>query len=294
MRKHAYLIMAHDSPELLLMLVKLLDFENHDFYIHIDKKSNSIDENAIKKAVNRSNVKFIRRHNINWGGYSQIETEIALLSEAIKNEYSYYHLLSGHDLPLKRADQIYQFFEENGKNFVNFREKTIGIDARIKYYHFFQELNARNNRLWSKVERVSLKIQKMLHIDRIALLGDYDIAFGSQWFSITHELACYVCSKEREIKRIFRFGWCVDELFIQSLINNSGKDWAMAFPTYDHRYHTCMRHIDWTRGSPYTFQSKDYQELMENECMFARKFDLEKDREICDMIFYTLLPEKTV
>ena len=289
-RKHAYLIMAHDSQELLIMLLKLLDSDCHDFFIHIDRKSESIDENTVKQAAQNSGVTFVKRHNINWGGYSQIETELASLSAAIKNEYSYYHLLSGHDLPLKTAEQIYLYFENSGKNHVNFREKTADIDRRIKYYRFFQEKRAKNNRLWSTVDRVNQGIQMMLHIDRTASLDHYDIAFGSQWFSITHELAHYVCSKKNEIKKIFRFGWCVDELFIQSLIINSEKDWNLAFPPDDHDYHSCMRYIDWTRGSPYVFQREDYQELMESNFMFARKFDLEQDREICDMIYNTLLP----
>lgn len=39
MNRHAYLIMAHNQFDLLKKIISLLDFEGHDFYIHIDKKS---------------------------------------------------------------------------------------------------------------------------------------------------------------------------------------------------------------------------------------------------------------
>ena len=289
MRKHAYLIMAHDAPDLLIMLVKLLDSEFHDIYIHIDKKTDGIDECVIKKAVSRSGIAFVERRDINWGGYSQIETELALLSEAVKYHYSYYHLLSGHDLPLRTADQIYNFFENSGKNYVNFREKSNDIARRIKYYRVFQERRARDKWLWSKLEAVSIKVQDVLHIDRTTSLKDSNIAYGSQWFSITHELACYICRMKDETKKIYRYGRCVDELFVQSLIANSKKDWNLAYPPDNHNFYTCMRQIDWDRGNPYIFQSMDYRELMESNCMFARKFDLKKDKEICSMIFNELL-----
>ena len=37
--KHAFLIIAHDNPELLKVLVDLLDHPDCDIFIHIDLKS---------------------------------------------------------------------------------------------------------------------------------------------------------------------------------------------------------------------------------------------------------------
>ena len=36
---HAFLIQAHNQPQLLKLIVDLLDSSNHFFYIHIDLKS---------------------------------------------------------------------------------------------------------------------------------------------------------------------------------------------------------------------------------------------------------------
>lgn len=39
MNKHAYLIMAHGNWKILELLLKLLDFENNDIFLHIDEKA---------------------------------------------------------------------------------------------------------------------------------------------------------------------------------------------------------------------------------------------------------------
>ena len=38
--KHAYLILAHSQFKQLAFLVSLLDHQNNDIFIHVDKKSN--------------------------------------------------------------------------------------------------------------------------------------------------------------------------------------------------------------------------------------------------------------
>lgn len=37
--RHAYLIIAHNEPDLLATLVHMIDDERNDIYIHIDSKS---------------------------------------------------------------------------------------------------------------------------------------------------------------------------------------------------------------------------------------------------------------
>ena len=37
--RHAYLIMAHDQPEVLKSLLLCLDHRDNDVFVHLDKKS---------------------------------------------------------------------------------------------------------------------------------------------------------------------------------------------------------------------------------------------------------------
>ena len=46
-----------------------------------------------------------------------------------------------------------------------------------------------------------------------------------------------------------------------------------------------MRYIDWNRGNPYIWRNKDYDELINSEYLFARKFDYNKDKEIINRIY---------
>ena len=168
MDKHAYMIIAHHQFDLLEMLVKLIDYEKNDIYIHIDKKVKNFDFDYFKSIPKYSNIYFTDRVSNTWGGYSNIKTELVLLKEAVKGNYSYYHLLSGVDMPIKKADEIYKFFEQNnGKEFIHFttpefiaKESTA---ERIGLYHVFHEFAGRKKNIFAFAEKCSLAIQRRFH-----------------------------------------------------------------------------------------------------------------------------------
>jgi len=140
--KHAYLIIAHGELYILERLLKSIDDERNDIFLHADKKWRDFDAEKIQRFVKKSRLFFTPRLDVRWGAFSQIECELSLFKMATSNgKYAYYHLLSGVDMPLARQDKIHQFFEENnGKEFVAFdyhdrfhRENF----SRVKYFHPF-------------------------------------------------------------------------------------------------------------------------------------------------------------
>ena len=218
---------------------------------------------------------------MNWGGYSQIAAEIFLLKKSTKENYDYYHLLSGVDLPLKTQDYIHLFFDENyGKNFIHVsdRRTTNRIMNRLKFYHFFSEyLGINHGKLSLKIspiwifDKFLMLIQRIIHIDRLKNERT-DFYSGSQWFSITHQAAIYILSKVKYIKRIFSYSRCADEFLIQTLIMNSSFSSQIV--------NNNLRMIDWKRGSPYIFRDSDFYSLVSSNCLFARKFDESVDKKI--------------
>ena len=66
MGKHAYLIIAHNQFSLLTKLLKCLDDERNDIYIHIDKK---VKENLdfLNNICIKSNIKLVKRIKVTWG-----------------------------------------------------------------------------------------------------------------------------------------------------------------------------------------------------------------------------------
>ena len=79
--------------------------------------------------------------DVRWGDISVVDAEFALFDEAYRRgEYSYYHLLSGVDMPLKTQNYIHRFFEKNaGKEFVGYYQGNISkeIDRKVCRWHLF-------------------------------------------------------------------------------------------------------------------------------------------------------------
>lgn len=284
-KKDAYLLLIHKNNYVLETLLSLLDDDNNDIYIHIDKKSKTINIDEIKNKIKKSNIYFVERVRCNWGGFSIVKAELNLLKESTKNDYRYYHLLSGQDLPIKSQNQIYEYFTNNyGKQFVSFQEKNFIHQIHVRYYYPFQELFGRNSfkSLHGKIICKPIRgLQKLLNVYR-----NENVSFqkGDQWFSITDEFAKYIVSKEKELEKIFKNTYCPDEIFIQTLLINSKFKDSLYSYEYNNPKVSVKRYIDWTRGNPYVWKNEDFKELIESDALFARKFDSNIDKEIIDKI----------
>jgi len=291
--KHAYLIMAHNEPYILEKLLLLIDDERNDIYLHIDKKWKNFDKNYFCKLISKSRLFFTECMDVRWGTYSQIKCEILLLKTASQNKkYNYYHLISGVDMPLVNQNVIHDFFDKNqGKEFVSFdSHNSISENAisRIRYYHIFSKNLRNNNKLISILSKVlyhfSLTIQKVFKIDRLRKKSNLEIRKGANWVSITDDLVRYILSKEVEIQKVFSKSFCADELLLQTIVYNS--HFYKHLISYNNNdYIAIKRYVDWKRGNPYIFRSNDYEEIINSNCFFARKFSTKTDKEIIDKIY---------
>lgn len=295
MNRHAYLIMAHNEFDILEKQLKLLDDENNDIYLHIDKKVKNFDFTYFKRLVKKATLTFTKRIDVRWSCYSQIACELLLLTEATKTFHKYYHLLSGIDLPVKSQKEIQSFFNNTNKEFIHYRvhekfQKTGSLANnrldRVDYYHLFFK-NARSNskikkKLAQKLHSIALKIQKKLHIHRIK--DKEYFRDGANWFSITHELALYVVDHAHDIKKRYKFTYCADEMFLQTLVYHS-KFYQNLYSYKDDDYDSIKRVIDWKRGNPYIFRIDDFDDLVNSRGFFARKFSSKVDKEIIDKLY---------
>lgn len=218
------------------------------------------------------------------GGISLVNVELLLLKKAISvGRYQHYHLLSGSDLPIKTQDQIISFFNENmNKEFIRFEKPNYVYQDRTRYYHFLQDKIGRSHNLIFRGSEILLvQMQKIFHIHRNRKI---EFQKGTQWFSITDELARYVVEKESWIQKVFKYTYCSDEVFLQTILISSPYKNNLYHKEFDNDSHAIMRLIDWNRGKPYTFRASDYDELCESDMFFARKFDPSIDSEIIEMI----------
>lgn len=290
--KHAYLIMAHNEPYILERLLKLIDDKRNDIYLHIDKKWHDFDFEYFKKIVNKSNLYFTDRLDVRWGTYRQIECELLLFEMAHNNGgYSYYHVLSGVDMPLVSQDVIHDYFNKNnGKEFICFDYHDKVVDTvldRIRYFHFFVKNKRSNNEvvknIYGFLYRFSLKVQKVFHVNRLKKVP-LTIRKGANWVSITDAVVDYILSKKKMIRKVFSYSLCADEVFLQTIIYNSDLyDKLISYKNDDN--FAIKRYIDWKRGEPYTFKLEDFNELINSGCFFARKFSTNVDKKIIDKIY---------
>ena len=58
--RHAFLIIAHNNWWQLKQLIQILDAENHDIYVHIDKKSTTFFEKDFLNLTSKSKVCFFQ------------------------------------------------------------------------------------------------------------------------------------------------------------------------------------------------------------------------------------------
>ena len=280
--KHAYLIIAHKFDKTFKTLIELLDDKDNDIFVHMDAKLDSYDPAKTEKLAKKSHVYHVKRTNVCWGGYSQINVELLLVEKAINTgKYGYYHLISGEDLPLMKQSEMHKFFEKNkGKEFLDFQSEQFGCNDRVRYWYPFQEK-------WGRKHWPITKMMIVLQKPFIRRNKNIEFQKGQNWFSITDDFARYVISKKTWIEEVFRKTWCCDEVFLQTvLVNSKYKDnvYCDKRSANSWKNSCCMRYIDWLRGGPYIFRSEDYDELMSCGMCFARKFDAEVDDKIIDKI----------
>ena len=281
--KHAYLIMAHNECGLLNKLIKSIDDERNDIFIHVDRKADYRINDLYRPQ--RSNLFSIKQTNIQWGGDTQIKCEMNLLKAACKKgHYSYYHLVSGVDLPIKSQDEIHEFFKKNrGKNYIKIDPVAMKSSyhyERIRYYYFFQNLIGKKHGhivgIVYKLQALTLSLQKKMRINRLKKCSKVFYK-GTNWFSITDEMVQEILREESFIKKYCYCSLCADEIFVQTVAMNS--DLKGTIVDQD------LRCIDWKRGNPWIWTREDATYLLsQNSNLFARKFSDKVDESISNFI----------
>lgn len=289
MGKHAYLIIAHNNEYILNKSLSLIDDERNDIYLHVDKKTNLDLYMSKLQLPTKSNFYLLsNRIDTKWGHISFVETELALFESAHATEkYSYYHLISGVDLPIKNQDYIHNFFDVNqGIEFIGFDPNITNYDQTDRVYkihiatrHFKDPYLKR--KIWFFLDNTFVLFQKIIHYSAFNKTEDYVIKKGCNWVSLTNECVEYVLSQKKKILSRYKYAVCPDEIFLHTTIYNSYLRNKIN-PQID-EYEGCMRLIDWHRGNPYVFTKDDFQIIVNSDRLFARKFD-QKDLEIVDLI----------
>ena len=260
--------MAHNEWELLKTLVGCIDDERNDIYVHIDAKVAGLPQLA---AGHAGLTVIDERVDVRWGDVSVVEAEYALFRAAYKpGKYSYYHLLSGCDLPLKSQDYIHSFCEQNaGREFIGYTLTDINpeIVRKAMRWHFFPK-EFREAKKWKRYLRAAaLRGQELVGYRRNI---DIDFKKGSQWVSVTEKMARYFLDHEVWVGDVFHHTFCSDEMVMQTIAWHYA--WERIYDKDDDA-RGCMRARGWRNGQLVDWCAADYEELAASPALFARKFN---------------------
>lgn len=285
--KHAFLIVAHKSPELLCLIAKKLESSNHYMYVHIDKKVDDAPFRAICKEIRH--VKFYHDINVNWGGYSQIQCTINLLKAAFNDNMDYYHLISGQDYPCKSNQEFDAFFEKNKcKSFMYYdteeEAKLWRLEKypyRYMYWHFTDTFIFRNKHLHLLSNYIAIifnKLFKRKPLERIYA--------GWNWFSWSKKVVEYVLLQNEKNKPYFKrfhFTTCCDEIIFHTLLANHLQELEI-------NPNNSLRFVEWSPKRHYTgklplvLQEMEYNDIVKSNAFFCRKVELPVSIQLIKML----------
>lgn len=285
-QRHAYLIMAHGSFDVLRVLLKALDDVRNDVYIHFDGK---LEQLPVLRMVKAGLYILDQRVKVYWGDVSQIKAEYALFEAAFANgEYSYYHLLSGVDFPLKSQDYIHQFFLNNeGKELIGFSQYNAKkeVERKVCRYHLYPR-NFRNNTLYKRILRASfLRMQELFGMKRN---GDVGFRKGANWSSMSSSFIAYLIPMKNKVFKMYKNSFCADEVYKQTVCWNS--PFRLKVLNSEDEAKGIMRAVKWKGRKVSDWTIDDYEFLAQSDFLFARKFS-DDNIEIVKKVFESIKPK---
>lgn len=279
-KRIAHLIMVHKSPRQLARLIGRLVHADADIYVHVDRK---VDAESFIDYANQYPFYLIHnRHECNWGGFSLIEAIMSSVREIADNGtgYDFINLLSGQDYPLVTADALSDFFQSKpGWSFISYDSDEGSdwlINARKRYekYHF-TDFKFKGKYLLQRV------LNTIMPPREFPLNGELYGGTNACWWTLSMDCAKFVLEKietDKQLHRFLKLTWGADEFAIPTLMMNSSFK--------DRVVNNNFRYIDWSAGGarPKTLTQADAESLLRSGMLFARKFDIEVDAGILDMV----------
>lgn len=299
--KKIYLILAHKSPEQLEKQINALFDEQSKFYIHIDLKSDLNLFNDLKKIPNVVLIK--ERVDCIWGDFNIITATLNLMKNVIKNHNEgFCILMSGNDYPIKSRKFINSFLSKNSdKIFIDLKEAEKvwpTFNQRIEKYRI-NISSQRGNALQLKQGitintlkhyirgRINLTDLKRILLKKRKINIKMKFYGGSQWWAMNvcnlNNVCDFVKKNERQLFDFFKYSHVPDEFFFHSIIMHLIENGIQM------EIQESLTYVNWKRKNcslPVTFKTIDYNELIEQppNKLFARKFDINSDKQILDII----------
>ncbi|HTN46324.1 MAG TPA: beta-1,6-N-acetylglucosaminyltransferase [Flavipsychrobacter sp.] len=268
----AYFVLVHRFPQQFMRLFKAIYHIDNQYLVHIDKKADNKTYEIIHQfLIQYPNAHIMESANIVWGGYSMVQAELngmkQLLSLGIK--WDFFINLSGQDFPLKSQNDIRRFLSRNKKsNFIKLLNQEVERpDTMNRIEHYFTETDTGFSAVTHKR----------------AFMKNVTSFIGGQWMILNRRCCEFICHSP-EVKKFEEYYFntlIADESFFQTVLMNTS--FAGTIVNDDKRF------IIWIPDGliklrPKTLTISDLSALSEGDHLFARKFDMEHDPIVIDIL----------
>lgn len=281
--KIAILILLHKYT---LQQEKLIKHLSKDFevYVHIDKKSK-----ISKKQIKIKNVYIFKKYKVYWGSYNQIKATLFLFKEAYKNSVNRYIFISGEDIPIKSNLDIKKKFENNDRNYLSIFPIPQEWKSRIQYFYLnYNKPNQYSSKILNKYFHYKELLNSMFikwcknHNHKRKKLLKIQLFAGANWMDLTDKCVGAVLEYIKNNKNFlsqFKYTRCADEIFFQTVIHMLKEKIPIE--------NKLLRYIEWNNDSdhPKVLRATDYVKLIESDCYFARKVDMDIDNNLINDIY---------
>lgn len=276
--KVCYLILAHKNAPQLQRLISRLSGTGTSFFVHINRRETEMYHQSVAALAEFDNVHFIRQHKIWWGTFSIVEAILEGMQQIVQLNIAYDRLvlLSGQDYPIKSNSQIQQFFAQAvDKSYISYFSLSANniwtngdgwYDAKRRTENFY---------LRYRSKMIAIPLKRKLPYGMM-------VYGGSLWFNLTRECVEYVVGiveSNRKYVNFMAHTFLPDEIFFQTLLLNS--------PLRSTIISNDLRYIDWEKANPTppgTLMVEDFENLRQSPALYARKFDMNRDVEIFNLI----------
>jgi hypothetical protein len=276
----AYIVLAHRAPGQLARLARRLSDADTHLFVHIDKKTDAATYGRMVQGLDSvPNVHRVERQKCYWGGFSVLSAILKSIRMVVDSGLRPHHtvLLTGQDYPIRPASEIVRFLRaHDGTSFLQYfplptdRWPNGGLDRVTRWYS----------------DRLTVANRKPFIPFRMRSFPSGFAPFGGNKTSwLTYECLDYVhrfVAEHPSFVSFFRHVKYPDELFFQTVILNS--------PLVEEVHNDHLMYLRWDHAAhPATLVEHDFPQLASSEKLFARKFDIERDATILDMIDQRLL-----
>ncbi|WP_424987291.1 DUF5928 domain-containing protein [Microbulbifer sp. S227A] len=275
MAKIAYILLCHKDPDAIIDQARRLTAAGDFISIHFDARAERGDfEQISSELAGNPNVVFAdRRIRCGWGEWSLVQATLHAVQAAERAfpRATHFYMLSGDCMAIKTAQYAHHFLDTQDVDYIESFDffqsnwiKTGMKEDRLIFRHFF------NERKHKALFYASVDLQRRLGLQR-SIPDDLQIQIGSQWWCLRRRTieAILTFVKDRpDVMRFFRTTWIPDETFFQTLVRHLVPETEIEARTL-----TFLMFSDY--GMPVTFYNDQYDLLLGQDFLFARKISPE-------------------